>query len=92
MEQLPCQVSRLADVTEEKQTVTLVPQRLSVKVDQSYKTPPAHISSNTKSSTSKVPPTKTKTEKRIIQNPETNGSEEQWIDGPRISKSKVCIM
>lgn len=57
---------------------------------QSNKTSPAH-SNNPKSSPSRIPSSKMKVQ--ILENAKhsVNGaSDEQWIDGPRISKSKVA--
>ncbi|CAG9820272.1 unnamed protein product [Phaedon cochleariae] len=69
--------------SEEKTT----PHRASVKSSQNIKTSPAHTNSP-KPSPSRIPSLKSKTEPSKLS---LNGcSDEQWIDGPRISKSKVA--
>ncbi|KAJ8922552.1 hypothetical protein NQ315_007582 [Exocentrus adspersus] len=62
--------------------------RSAPKTCQSNKTSPAHTSSP-KASPSRIPSIKSKNEasKHVVGG---GGSDEQWIDGPRISKSKVA--
>ncbi|KAB0799044.1 hypothetical protein PPYR_06924 [Photinus pyralis] len=65
--------------------------RPSIKTScQSNKTSPAHTNSP-KSSPSRIPSTKSKTQLlEGIKHSVNGGSDEHWIDGPRISKSKVA--
>ncbi|XP_060531879.1 LOW QUALITY PROTEIN: kinesin-like protein CG14535 [Cylas formicarius] len=60
----------------------------SAKPCQSSKTSPAHAASP-KSSPGKIPSAKPKPD-ALKHPPASGGSDEQWIDGPRISKSKVA--
>ncbi|KAK9738880.1 Kinesin motor domain [Popillia japonica] len=66
------------------------PHRQPAQKVSSSKTSPAHVNSP-KSSPSRLPTTKSKTQSGgDASKHNTNPSDEQWIDGPRISKSKVA--
>ncbi|KAJ8947365.1 hypothetical protein NQ318_002891 [Aromia moschata] len=81
-EQKPSQVPK-PQKSEEKP----LSHRPAVKTCQSNKTSPAHTNSP-KGSPSRIPSIKNKGESS--KHSLNGGSDEQWIDGPRISKSKVA--
>lgn len=75
----------------QKQEDKISSHRPAAKTSQSNKTSPAHTNSP-KASPSRIPSSiKNKTDSsKHGGNGSNGGSDEQWIDGPRISKSKVA--
>lgn len=71
----------------QKQEDKVSSHRPVTKTSQSNKTSPAHTNSP-KASPSRIPSIKNKTDSS--KHPVNGCSDEQWIDGPRISKSKVA--
>lgn len=87
-EHRPSKAPTQPKVISEEKTPTHRPANKSTS--QSAKTSPAHTN-NTKSSPGRVNSLKNKNQSSDSFKHSTNGaSDEQWIDGPRISKSKVA--
>lgn len=85
LSKIPTAQKTTSSSTEEKSSSHRVPIK---NPSQNNKTSPAHTSNSPKSSPSRVVATKSKSQDGAKH---LNGaSDEQWIDGPRISKSKVA--